>query len=109
MINKRIEEEVRGIFELMIDVGSPRISTKEGGPDLARKLDRKITEELAIAFMSRWLIMARESNPGNETEEFAQIYTKNKDRAEGAIVAIVRLVNEIGSGKPATLPGTGGN
>lgn len=110
-MKKRIEEEVREIFESMIDVGSPRISTKEGGDDLARKLDRKITEELAVALMSRWLIMAREEAPESSvpTEAFARIYAENKANGEGAIVAIVRLLNDVGAARPPSFPTIGKN
>ena len=103
-----LTEEVREIFERLVDdVSSHPIDAKAG--DLGRELDKKITEELAISILSRWVVLAKARSTGSMVEEFTRTYEENKAQAEGAIVAIVRIIGEVGSGRTPQAPGIGEN
>jgi hypothetical protein len=103
----KIEDQVREVFaELVEDAG---LREAVGGEGIGSKLDRKITEELAFALMARWLVLAKGRNPADMVGEFTRIYRDHRAAGEGAIVAIVRLLNELGEGRKPSAPMIGEN
>lgn len=62
--------------------------------------EKRLVKHLSFLILNNWKVKANQAAVANGTDwvtEFSQMYLHNKEKAQGAIVAIIELVRSVGN------------